>query len=118
MVKLGLVNSRMKDFYDLWLLARQFDFDGSTLTVAVARTFAHRKTQVAPLPFALTPAFADDPAKQAQWKGFVRRMRLENVPGELATVTRELVPFLVPVAEAVAAGTRFDRKWQAPGPWA
>jgi hypothetical protein len=67
---------------------------------------------------ALTPGFADDSGKRAQWKGFVRRTRLDNVPVELATVTSELVPFLVPVAEAVAAGTPFDRKWQAPGPWA
>jgi hypothetical protein len=117
MVKLGLVNSRMKDFYDLWLLARQFDFDGPTLAAAVARTFARRQTPVAPLPLALPPAFAEDPAKRAQWKGFVRRTRLEKVPEELATVTSELVPFLVPVAEAVAAGTSFDRQWQAPGPW-
>jgi hypothetical protein len=118
MVKLGLVNSRMKDFYDLWLLARQFDFDGPTLAAAVARTFAHRQTPVAPLPLALTPGFAADPAKRAQWKGFVRRTRLDDVPVELATVTSELVPFLVPIAEAVAAGARLDRKWQAPGPGA
>jgi len=118
MVKLGLVNSRMKDFYDLWLLARRFDFDGPTLATAIARTFAHRKTAVAPLPFALTAAFADDPAKRAQWKGFVRRTKLDDAPEELATVTGELGPFLVPVAEAIAAGALFDRTWQAPGPWA
>jgi hypothetical protein len=118
MVKLGLVNSRMKDFYDLWLLARRFDFDGPTLAEAVARTFAHRRTAIVPLPFALTPAFAADPSKRAQWKGFVRKARLDDPPVELAMVTGELGPFLVPVAEAVAAGAPFDRKWQAPGPWA
>lgn len=117
MVKLGLVNSRMKDFYDLWLLARQFDFDGRILAMAVAQTFAHRKTAMAMLPFALTSAFAADPAKQAQWKGFVRRTRLDGTPAALATVTGELRLFLLPVAEAVAAGTPFDQRWQAPGPW-
>jgi hypothetical protein len=118
MVKLGQVNSRMKDFYDLWLLARGFDFDGPILAAAVERTFAHRKTAVPPLPFALTPGFASDPAKNAQWKGFVRRTRLDDVPADLATVTGELGPFLLPVSEAVAAGFTFDRKWKAPGPWA
>lgn len=118
MVKLGLVNSRMKDFYDLWVLARRFDFDGRTLVTAIERTFAHRNTAVAPLPIALTPAFADDPAKRSQWKGFVRRTRLDDAPGELAAVTGELRAFLVPVAEMVAAGTPFERSWKAPGPWA
>lgn len=118
MVKLGLVNTRMKDFYDLWFLARWFDFDGRTLATAIDRTFAHRKTAVVALPFALTPAFVDDPAKRSQWKGFVRRTRLNDAPGELATVTRELAAFLVPVAEGVAAGTPFERSWKASGPWA
>ena len=117
MVKLGLVNSRMKDFYDLWLLARQFDFDGRILAMAVAQTFAHRKTAMATLPFALTSAFTADPAKQAQWKGFVRRTRLDGTPAALAIVTGELGPFLLPLAEAVADGTPFDQRWQAPGPW-
>jgi hypothetical protein len=118
MVKLGLVNSRMKDFYDLWLLARRFDFDGPTLATAIARTFAHRRTAIAPLPFALTPALADDPAKRAQWKGFVRKTKLDDAPAELAMVTQELGPFLIPVAEAIAAGTPFEWEWRAPGPWA
>ena len=45
-VKLGLLNSRMKDFYDIWLLSRQFNFDGPTLATAVSRTFVNRKTPV------------------------------------------------------------------------
>ena len=44
MVKLGLLNSRMKDFYDIWLMMRRFDFDGSKLSEALKRTFSHRKT--------------------------------------------------------------------------
>ena len=46
MTKLGLLNSRMKDFYDLWVLCQQFDFDGVTLATAIRRTFTHRKTAV------------------------------------------------------------------------
>ena len=60
MTKFGLLNSRMKDFYDLWLLARQFDFDGPTLASAIRRTFTNRKTAVASLPTALTPPFGGD----------------------------------------------------------
>ncbi|GAI56650.1 unnamed protein product [marine sediment metagenome] len=46
MVKLGLLNSRMKDFYDIWLMIHQFDFKGSQLTEALRRTFTYRKTEV------------------------------------------------------------------------
>jgi hypothetical protein len=78
MVKLGLVNSRMKDFYDIWLLARQLDLDGPTLASAITRTFANRKTAVAPLPFALTAAFAADASKQTQRRAFLRKSKLTD----------------------------------------
>lgn len=117
MVQLGLLNSRMKDFYDLWLLARRFDFDGPTLATAVARTFANRKTAVVAVPLALTPAFAADPGKQAQWKGFLRKAKLAEGPEELAAATAEIGTFLLPVAGALATGVAFDKTWRAPGPW-
>lgn len=117
MVKLGVLNSRMKDFFDLWLLARQFDFDGATLGTAITRTFANRKTPLVPLPFALTPAFASAPGKQAQWKGFVRKARLTEVPEELAEVVAAVGSFLLPVTAATVAGEVFRGGWRAPGPW-
>lgn len=117
MTKLGLLNSRMKDFYDLWLLARQFDFDGPTLAAAVRRTFANRGTAVAARPVALTSAFGSDAAKQSQWQGFLRKAKLDGVPTSLQTVTDELARFLQPVAAAAEARMSFDLKWTAPGPW-
>jgi hypothetical protein len=118
MVKLGEFNSRMKDFYDLLVLARRFDFDGATLAAAVSRTFANRKTAVVPTPLALTPAFAAVPGKEAQWKGFVRKAKLADAPGDLAAVITELDAFLLPVAQAVSVGADFGLTWRAPGPWA
>ncbi len=47
LVNLGMANSRMKDFYDLWVIAREFDFDGETLSEAIRNTFSRRQT---PLP--------------------------------------------------------------------
>lgn len=117
MVKLDLLNSRMKDFYDLWVLARRFDFDGTTLAAAVARTFENRKTAVAPRPTGLTPAFAADPGKRAQWAGFIRKARLGDAPAHLAEVTAVLATFLGPPAAAVSAGEQFRGTWRAPGPW-
>lgn len=74
MVKLGMANSRMKDFYDVAVLAREFDFDGMMLTNAIRATLDRRKTPLpTSIPIALTAAFADDATKRTQWYGFVER---------------------------------------------
>ena len=73
MVQLGMLNSRMKDFYDIWLLAKQFDFDGQSLKKAIQQTFAHRKIPLTPEPLALSDVFAKDREKTAQWTAFIRR---------------------------------------------
>lgn len=117
MTKLGQLNSRMKDFFDIWLLSRQFDFDGLTLAGAVAKTFANRKTPIDPKPVALTIAFAEDQTKVTQWRGFLRKSRLENAPQELGQVVDALAAFLLPVAEALNESQPFDQFWQAPGTW-
>jgi predicted nucleotidyltransferase component of viral defense system len=117
MVKLGQLNSRMKDFYDIWLLARQFDFDGATLATAISRTFANRRTALTENPVALTTAFADDPAKAAQWRGFLRKSRLDHAPAKLKEVTEAIRTFLVPVTAAQRQGQAFEQQWNAPGPW-
>jgi hypothetical protein len=117
MVKLGLVNSRMKDFYDVWLLSRQFDFDGSTLAMAISRTFTNRKTSVVPIPMALTPAFAADTGKQVQWRAFLQKSKLETAPADLHEVVKVLGTFLLPVAAAVHDARAYDGSWQPPGPW-
>lgn len=117
MTKLGLFNSRMKDFYDLWLLSRRFDFDGPLLAKAIGRTFANRQTSIVALPEALTPAFGRDTAHQTQWRGFLRKSDLKGVPDALQSVIDALVPFLHPIAEALGRNTVFNKKWIAPGPW-
>jgi hypothetical protein len=117
LVKLGLLNSRMKDFYDLWLVSRQFEFEGVTLAAAVTRTFANRGTDVDPKPVALTDAFAGDRGKRTQWAGFLKKSRLPDAPADLPTVIDALVPFLLPVAMAIHASTAFDHIWHPPGPW-
>jgi predicted nucleotidyltransferase component of viral defense system len=68
LVKLGMVNTRMKEFYDLWILAREFEFSGASLCKAIEATFQRRETEI-PLgePLALTQEFSDDPQKRRQW---------------------------------------------------
>jgi hypothetical protein len=118
MVKLGLLNSRMKDFFDLWLLSRQFSFDGPVLATAIAKTFQHRGTKITRRPTALTEQFATDSAKMTQWQAFVRKSRLDQAPAELKVVVEALAMFLTPIVESLVDGAAFDLKWNPPGPWA
>jgi predicted nucleotidyltransferase component of viral defense system len=117
MVKLGILNSRMKDFYDIWLILRHFNFEGPTLAEAILKTFSTRGTDVQSEPIALTNTFAEDPAKAAQWRGFIRKNRLENVPQNLLEVVTAIAAFLTPIVEELAAGRVFKATWKAPGPW-
>ncbi|RHW18100.1 nucleotidyl transferase AbiEii/AbiGii toxin family protein [Sphingomonas gilva] len=97
MVELGRANSRMKDFYDIWILSKSFDFAGDRLARAIAATFARRETAVpVDLPDALTPAFANDEQKQRQWNAFVRDVSAN--PGSLEDVVTSLADFLMPHA--------------------
>jgi hypothetical protein len=102
MVVLGRANSRMKDFYDIWVLARSFESKGDALARAIAATFARRKTEIpTERPDALTPAFAADPLKQRQWDDFVRDVAFQ--PGTLAEIVEALAEFLMAHAAAARA---------------
>lgn len=117
-VSLGITNSRMKDFYDLWVLARDFDFEGTTLARAIRATFERRGTALpAAPPVALTEEFSGDKTKQTQWKAFVGRGRLVAEAPDFESVVAMLHSFLWPVTEALAAGDKFELNWAAGGPW-
>lgn len=118
MVKLGILNSRMRDYFDVWLLSRQFAFDGNHLALAIRKTFARRRTIVPSLPTALSDSFSGDPLKITQWKAFLRKNRLPMAPAELREVVRDLSAFLGPIAEALSAKEMFQGTWRPPGPWA
>ncbi len=118
LVKLGLVNSRMKDFFDLAVLARSFPFTGSVLRDAIAATFQRRGTVIpTELPIALTGSFAKDGVKQTQWKAFVSRNGLEGRAGEIGQVVGELAEFLGGPVIAVGKDEEFECQWEAGGPW-
>ena len=116
MVKLGVVNSRMKDFYDIWLLSRQFDFDGARLTEAIRLTFERRGTK---LPLEVE-AFAEPfiEAKQSQWMTFCKRLQQDHVPTSFKEISASLDSFLSPITTALFSGTPCPKNWIAPGPWA
>jgi hypothetical protein len=117
MTMLGLLNTRLKDYFDIWLLAATYDFDGSVLSKAIRATFANRSTAVESLPVGLTPEFSNSQARQVQWAAFLKRGRFPNAPQELASVVEAVRSFVVPVLESLNAGDHFGRVWSAGGPW-
>ncbi len=99
MVVLGRANSRMKDYFDIWMLSRSFDCDRARLARAVSATFERRRTAIPDeTPDALAPVFAEDEGRQRQWNAFAREVAA--APGSLAEVVTALEAFLMPAAAA------------------
>jgi len=113
---IGMLNSRMKDYFDLWVLAGHSDFDGAVLAAAIRATFERRGTAILPgAPLGLTDEFALDETKTKQWQAFLRKNSLQPMP--LPTVMEALREFLLPVLAALAAGLGFDRRWRVGAGW-
>lgn len=117
MVYLRTVNSRMKDFYDVWLLASQFAFDGALLAKAVAATFANRETAIDVAPIAFTPDFTEQASTLAQWTAFRNKLPNTESPAKLSEVVTFLAELLLPIARACADGESFNQRWKPGGPW-
>jgi Nucleotidyl transferase AbiEii toxin, Type IV TA system len=119
MVVLGERNSRYKDFYDLYVLARNFPFDGDRLTRAIAATFDRRQTLIeGALPAALAPRFYGDPQRAARWRAYLGRNALPGARADWTAVGELLRTFLEPPRQALADGITFIGTWTPPGPWA
>ena len=75
MIKLGILNSRMKDFYDIWFLSHTFDFKGEILCEAIKKTFSKRKTPIDLEGALFDPLFGIDRGKDVQWRAFIRKAK-------------------------------------------
>ena len=114
---LGMLNSRMKDFFDLWALSRLYAFDGLTLVKAIKATFGHRATAIEARPLGLENEFANDKAKSVQWAAFLRRSHLTSAPARLPETVSAVREFARPPLSAAATDEVFNQNWRAGGPW-
>ena len=119
MVQLGTVNTRMKDFYDVWALSETFAFAGPELQEAVARCFDRRGTPwSAERPEALTPAFYSNQRLQDYWTSYGHQGGLLHLPpSAFEEIGSRIQSFLGPVRDSTLAGVFFDRHWPPGGPW-
>jgi len=111
MIKLGELNSRMKDFYDIWLLSRQFEFDGAVLAEAIRLTLDNRGTEIPEVISAFTDNFVS--SKQQQWTAFHKRLDLDHVPAEFSEVVTGVAAFLQPIASALFVESPYSQRWSA-----
>lgn len=110
MVVLGMNNSRMKDFFDLAVIAETSELCGATLVSAIRATFARRNTPVpTSVPAALTAEFSSDPIKAQQWRAFVTKAGLQWT--SLDTVVKTLAVFLGPALAACSLSCDFEPSW-------
>ncbi len=115
MVSHELLNNRMKDYFDIWQLSHQFDFEGSSLAKAITSTFQQRGTEL-PLEIkALSEQYAND--KQDQWLIFHSKIYDDSIPDSLSQVVTSVSEFLLPVVEALNSGESFTKKWTASDSW-
>lgn len=117
MVYRRTLNSRMKDFYDVWFLARRFAFDGAVLAKAIAATFKNRETAIDIVPIAFTPDFTEQASTLAQWTAFRKKLPNTECPEKLSEVMPFLAEFLLPIARAHERGDSFEQRWPLGGPW-
>ena len=118
MVNLGHLNSRMKDFYDIWNIIQHEEISGEELQKACVATFEHRKT-----PFNLdndffSKAFAQSAEKQTQWTAFIGKQSIQDIaPKSFGNITTQLQNFFRPMLRKPIAGNVLSSIWKRGGPW-
>lgn len=108
-VSLGLANSRYKDFYDIYVLANRYNFDGTELMNAIKETFNHRGTSFDDIA-AFENGFTDDETRLMRWNSFVKKKKALVKIGFVETV-QLLKILLFPIVEAIKKNDLFEQTW-------
>jgi hypothetical protein len=115
MLKLRELNSRMKDFYDIWLISRRFGFDGKTLSQAIKLTLEQRGTELPNEIVAFSHEFIS--TKQIQWNAFRKKLKQDHIPAKFEAIVIQVKKFIGPIASAMTLQKSPPSKWHAPCPW-
>lgn len=117
-VKLGLVNTRMKDYFDFWTIGHQFAFEGTVMAATLSNTFSRRGTILpASVPAGFSNAFHSDSGKRTAWRAFWKKSVIQDPMLDLETVVSFAASLMLPPAVAAARGERFTAAWKPGGPW-
>jgi len=119
-VEIGLANSRLKDYYDVWMLARRMEFDGTDVAKAFSATFSRRETALpTELPVGLTAQFTEQPDTVAMWFRYRNQLAKAGIeaPENLREVAEEIAEFVMPPLMALEEGVEFELTWAQGGGW-
>lgn len=105
------LTGRMKDFYDIYYLARTFDFDGAKLQAAIFETLQRRGTPYDKDSFKRIAALAEDMDMQKRWRYFLKNIKDDTL--EFSVVIEEMQKFLEPVFEAIVNEDEWQEEWQS-----
>lgn len=118
MVLLGMANSRMKDYFDIWMLSQVFTIQGAVLADAIRNTFTVRKTPLPDSePSGLSDEFANNKSKRRQWAGFVKRQKWSDAPSDFHEVVATIRELLMPVVIRIADPDSNPGVWMPPAGW-
>ena len=120
MIEIGLANSRMKDYHDIWMLSSTLEFDGRDLTDAMRATFERRDTELpAERPAELSAEYTAQPEISRMWDSYRRGFstRASDLPEDLQVVADAIAAFVLPASSAARAGEAFDRTWTPTAGW-
>ena len=114
LVRWGRMTSRKKDFYDLWYISKQYNFNGDILSEAIQKTFKKRNTEIpGDVPEALSSEYASN--NQDEWQAFLSEFNSRNIDTtDFGIVLRSLRAFLLPPLYAAAKRKQFVSNWNAP----
>ena len=105
------LTSRMKDFYDIYYLARNFDFDGAKLQTAISRTLERRGTPYEKDSFKRILTLAEDVDMQKRWKYFLKTIKDDTL--EFSVVIEKIQIFLEPVFDVIVNEEEWQQDWNS-----
>lgn len=112
MIKLGIMNSRMKDFYDVYILSKTNNFEGAVLAEALRETFERRNTGYERNPTVFNESFKEDDDKRLQWKAFLKKSKIDGIPLDFSEVLHQIKLFILPVYETLLKEDDFVKEWE------
>jgi predicted nucleotidyltransferase component of viral defense system len=111
------LNSRMKDFYDLWILSQKYSFDGRSLLEAIIATCDKRRTIIRSDADIFSPEFRKNVDRETQWAAFISKGPMDDAPDDFSAIMEALHDFLHPLAVSCEKKDKFELKWAPGGPW-
>lgn len=118
MTVLGMANSRLKDYFDIWMLSQSFTIEADILLEAIRLTFRKRRTEFPQQEtVALSEVFSGNESKQKQWQGFIRKQRKQKTVPGLPEIIEALRIFLLPIISGINTGVLSVKTWQPSQGW-